>query len=200
LKLPSPDVRGKFSFEEVLNKRRSIRDFSPEPVSLGYVSQILWAAQGITEKDDFGRTSPSAGALYPLEIYVVAREVKGLERGIYHYDLFQHNLEIVTRGDYSQELAEACLSQLFIAEAPVVFVIAADYSRVTWKYGERGIRYVQIEVGHCGQNICLQAVALGLAAVPVGAFWDRQVKETIFLPDDLDPVYVIPVGYPKTAK
>jgi len=196
LQLPQPFKKGEFSLEEVLAKRRSVRSFSPRPLSLKQLSQILWAAQGVTGEGDFGRTSPSAGALYPLEIFVVVKRVEGIEAGVYQYDPFRHTLELVTKGDYIQDLVEACLSQFFISQAPVVFVIAADYDRVTWKYGERGVRYVYIEAGHCAQNLCLQAVALNLASVPVGAFWDRQVKEVIFLPDDLDPIYVIPVGYP----
>jgi len=196
LRLPRLRFKGKFSFEEVVKKRRSIRDFSSQPLSLEQVSQILWVAQGITGEDGFGRACPSAGALYPIEIYVEVSKVKGVEEGIYHYGVFDHSLELVTRGDYSQELAEACLSQLFIAEAPVAFIIGVEYSRVTWKYGERGMRYTDIEVGHCGQNICLQATALELAAVPVGAFWDRQVQEVVYMSKNIDPIYVIPVGYP----
>ena len=195
MKLPQPRLKGTLSFEEVLKKRRSIRDFSPEPLSLQEVSQILWAAQGITGEEGFGRSSPSAGALYPVEVYVVVRKVEGLEPGVYHYDVFQHSLEPVIRGEYAQELAKACLSQLFIAEAPVAFVIGAEYERVTLKYGERGLRYVYMEAGHCGQNMCLQAVTLGLAAVPIGAFWDKQVKEEIAMPNSVEPLYVIPVGH-----
>jgi len=196
LKLPDCSIRGRLSFEEVLRKRRSIRDFSPEPVSLKEVSQMLWAAQGITGEEGFGRTCPSAGALYPLEIYILAKNVEKLEKGIYHFDVYQYSLEPVTKGDYSTQLAEACLGQMFIAQAPVVFIIGADHNRVTWKYGERGIRYVNIEVGHCGQNICLQATSLNLASVPVGAFWDKQVKEAVFMPESLHPLYIIPVGHP----
>lgn len=195
MRLPRPKTGGKLSFEEVVKNRRSIRNFSPRSVSLQHISQILWAAQGTTVEDGSGRACPSAGALYPVEMYVEVREVKELERGIYHYDVFQHSLEPVRRGDYSQNLTEACLTQLFVGQAPVVFIIGVEYSRVTWKYGERGVRYVNVEVGHCGQNICLQATALGLASVPVGAFWDRQVQEAMCMPQDIEPVYVIPVGY-----
>lgn len=197
MKLPEPGLKGKLSFEEAVKSRKSIRNFSPQSVSLQDVSQILWAAQGIVTKNTSRRTCPSAGALYPIEMYVEVREVEELEKGIYHYDVFQHSLEPVSRGDYSQNLTEACLTQLFVGQAPVVFIIGVEYSRITWKYGERGIRYVHIEVGHCGQNICLQATALGLATVPVGAFWDREVQKAAFMPQEVEPVYVIPVGYPE---
>jgi len=182
------------SLEEAIEKRRSEREFSPQSLSLREISQILWAAQGVSGAGGFGRTCPSAGALYPLEIYVEVRKTEGLEPGVYNYDVFQHALELTSRGDCSQELADACLSQLFIAEAPVVFLIAAEYGRVTWKYGERGLRYVYLEAGHCCQNICLQVTALGLSAVPVGAFWDRQVQRVLALPQDVEPVYLVPVG------
>jgi len=200
LKLPEPNLKGKLSFEEAVKRRRSVRDFSPEAVSLQDLSQILWAAQGITGEGDFGRSCPSAGALYPLEIFVAVRKVERLKAGVYQYDVFQHELELIARGDRSEQLAEACLSQLFVAEAPISFIIGVDYSRITWRYGERGIRYVHFEVGHCGQNICLQATALGLGAVPIGAFWDKQVKEVVSIPENLDPLYVISVGYPRKEK
>ncbi|RLE13597.1 nitroreductase [Candidatus Aerophobetes bacterium] len=197
INLPEPQKRGRMSVEEAINKRRSIRDFSAQALSLQDLSQLLWAAQGITGEGGFGRSCPSAGALYPLEIYVVVKNINGLERGIYSYVVFQHGLEPVTRGDYSEELSDACLGQVFIAQAPLVISISADYERITWKYGERGIRYIWIEAGHCGQNISLQAVSLGLVSVPVGAFWDREVKKVLCIPQNFDPVYVIPVGYPK---
>lgn len=197
INLPKPQTKGKLSVEEAINKRRSVRDFSPKALSLQDLSQLLWAAQGITGEEGFGRSCPSAGALYPLEIYAVVKSVNTLERGIYSYNVFQHGLELIARGNYSEKMADACLGQLFIAEAPLIILIGADYERTTWKYGERGIRYVHIEAGHCGQNVSLQAVALGLASVPVGAFWDREVQRVLTLPQNFDPVYVIPIGYPE---
>ena len=197
MELPQPQIKGKVSLEEAIKKRGSVREFSSRPLSLQDLSQILWAAQGITEKEISKRACPSAGALYPLEIYVVVKNIKGLEPGIYHYEVFQHRLELFSRGSYSERLADACLGQLFISEAPAVIVISAEYERITWKYGERGVRYVHMEVGHCGQNIFLQAEALGLATVPVGAFWDREVQKVMGIPQNHEPLYIFPIGYSK---
>jgi len=197
MKLPQPQIKGKVSLEEAIKKRVSVREFSPEPLSLQDLSQILWTAQGITQEENSKRACPSAGALYPLEIYVVVKNIKGLEPGVYHYEVFQHSLELFSRGNCSERLADACLGQLFISEAAVAIVIGAEYERTTWKYGERGVRYVYMEVGHCGQNICLQVQALGLATVPVGAFWDREVQEVIGMPQNHEPLYILPIGYPK---
>lgn len=197
MKLPQPQIKGRVSLEEAIKKRTSVRKFSPKPLSLQHLSQILWAAQGITQENDTKRTCPSAGALYPLEIYLVVKNVENLRAGIYRYDVFQHSIEFLSRGNYAERLADACLGQLFISEAPLVIVIGAEYERTTWRYGERGIRYVHMEAGHCGQNICLQVETLGLATVPVGAFWDREVKEVMDMPQNYEPLYIFPIGYPK---
>ena len=195
IKLPSPSFKGELSVEEAIKERRSQRSFLDRPLSLSQVSQILWAAQGITEEGGFKRAAPSAGALYPLEIYLVVRNVEGLEKGVYHYHPQDHMVSFVLKGDYQDLLARACLSQSFVAASPLSIVIAAEYERTTIKYGERGVRYVLIEVGHVGQNICLQAVALGLATCPVGAFMDEEVSRVLELPRRHRPLYVLPVGY-----
>lgn len=197
IKLPPPMVKGKISLEEAIKKRRSERDFQDRALTLRQVSQILWAAQGITEERGFKRAAPSAGALYPLELYLVVKKVKELEAGVYHYHPANHTLDLTLRGNYQTPLAEACLGQMFIAEAPVSLVIAAEYERTTAKYGKRGLRYVHIEVGHVGENICLQVVALGLGAVTIGAFWDEEVSRRLSLPKNYKPLYVLPVGYVK---
>ncbi len=193
IRLPSPGLSGNVSVEETLQNRRSERSFTPAPLSLKEVSQLLWSAQGITSKWG-GRTAPSAGALYPLEIYLVSGSVEGLQPGIYKYIPDGHELLTISEGDSRKQLASACLGQSWISDAPVSIVFAAVYERTTVKYGQRGIAYVHIEVGHAAQNVCLQAVALNLGAVSVGAFDDGMVKSIVGMVKEETPLYVIPVG------
>lgn len=196
--LPLPRIKGNMSLEEAIAYRRSIREYRDEPLTLFQLSQILWAAQGLTEPRWKFRASPSAGATYPLEIYVVVGEngVEGLKPGVYHYDPLTHTLRLVKEGDVREELYEACLRQPWVKNAPVSIVVTADYERTTRVYGERGVRYVHIEVGHVGQNIYLEATALGLGTVAVGAFYDEDVREVIGAPPNHHPLYVMPVGVP----
>ncbi|NJE00892.1 SagB/ThcOx family dehydrogenase [Thermococcus sp. JdF3] len=163
-----------------------------EPLTLQQVSQILWAAYGVNRWGK--RTSPSAGACYPFEVYVVVSGVEGLTPGIYLYDGKAHALELIREGHFGKTLAEACLNQRCVATAPVNVVIVAHYERTTRRYGERGIRYVHIDAGHMGQNIYLQATALGLGTVAVGAFRDEEVKRAMNVPGE--PLYVFPLGVP----
>ena len=193
MKLPGPQYDGKVSLEESLLKRRSIRSYTGQPLTLQEVSQLLWAAQGITEAGGL-RTAPSAGALYPLELYVVVGDVQDLTPGVYRYQPDGHQLTKIMDGDRRGELASAALEQGCVKEGAAAFVFAAVYERTTGKYGERGIRYVHIEVGHAAQNLCLQATALGLGAVTVGAFSDEQVTRVINLPEEEQPLYIVPVG------
>lgn len=193
IKLPEPRYDSDVSIEQSLLKRRSIRSYTGEPVTLQEVSQLLWAAQGITDPRGF-RTAPSAGALYPLEVYMVAGDVQDLTPGVYKYEPEEHQLIGVIDGDKRAELADAALAQSWIKEGASAFVFTAVYERTTRKYGDRGIRYVHIEVGHAAQNLCLQATAMGLGAVTVGAFHDEQVAELLNLPRDEQPLYIIPVG------
>jgi SagB-type dehydrogenase family enzyme len=189
IKLRQPKEKGPTSIEETLHQRRSVRDYKKGSLSLDQVSQLLWAASG---KNLHRRTAPSAGATYPLEIYLVAGEVEGLEPGIYHYSPSRNNLETVKEKDVRNGLSRAALGQEMIEEAPVSIIIAADYSRTTGRYGQRGIRYVHMEVGHVGQNVSLQAIALGLGTVMIGAFEDQKVKEVLGIGED--PLYIIPIG------
>ncbi len=190
VQLPKPSLQNKLSLEEALAKRHSVREFSSTPLTIEQISQLLWAGQGVT-RDWGGRTAPSAGALFPIEIYLLTGEA------LHHYLVKTHSLEPVVQQDLRAKLAEAALRQGSIASAPAVFVICADVSRTARKYGERAQRYVDFEVGHIGQNILLQAVSLGLGAVPIGAFSDAKVKEVLKLPQVLEALYIIPVGYPK---
>ena len=189
IRLPQPKEKGSISLEETLQQRRSVRDYKKSPLSLDQVSQLLWAASG---KNLYRRTAPSAGATYPLEIYLVVGEVEGLEPGVYHYSPSRNNLAIIGEKDARNGLSRAALEQEMIEEAPVSIIVAADYSRTTGRYGQRGIRYVHMEVGHVGQNVSLQAIALRLGAVMIGAFEDQKVKEVLGIEEE--PLYIIPIG------
>jgi len=191
--LPSPSFNTGIPLEQALLHRRSIREFSKEPLNIGEVSQMLWAAQGITHFEGF-RTAPSAGALYPLEVYLVCGDVTGLERGIYHYIPHSHELSMKLQGDFRNELFNAALGQSWVFDGAVCFVITGVYDRTTRKYGSRGIRYVDMEAGHTAQNLLLQATALGLGGVTVGAFYDNHVRRIIDVGADEFPLYLIPVG------
>lgn len=194
--LPSPSQKGVISLEEAIAQRRSVRDFTPEPISQLQLSQILWAAQGITNAPGRHRTVPSAGAAYPLEIFVVCGKsgIEKLAAGIYHYNVARHSLTLHYQGDVRPELARAALDQEYIYQAPVDIVICAIYERTVLRYGNRGERYVHIEVGHAGQNVYLQATALGLATVAIGAFRDEQVREVLHLSKQYKPLYIMPMG------
>lgn len=190
--LPQPKLKGEVSIEETIKERRSVRSFKKEPLTIEEISQLLWAAQGITHSlHNFRlRSAPSAGALYPLEVYTVSKE------GIYHYIPSYHKLFLVKDGDFRKKLAIAGLNQSAIYSAPLDIVITAIYERTTIKYGERGIRYVHIEAGHSAENIQLQAVALGLGSVTIGAFYDNEVKKLIGCTKEEIPIYIIPIGKP----
>ena len=188
--LPEPKLQGELSFEEALAQRRSVRSFTEEELTLEEISQLLWAAQGLTVAWG-GRTAPSAGALYPLEVYVATAN------GLYRYAPQGHKVIIESQADLRLKLWEAGLKQDAIRDAPAVFVIAAIYERTAKKYGGRAERYVKLEAGHACQNILLQAVALHLGAVPIGAFYDDQVQAALSLPPDHEPLYIIPVGHPR---
>ena len=196
--LPSPSQRGSMSLEEAIARRRSIRDFALQPISQLQLSQILWATQGITDTSWKCRTVPSAGATYPLEIFVAGGRngIEELDDGIYHYEVDNHSLTLHHSGDVRLELARAALNEECIYQAPVDIVICAEYERTLMRYGGRGERYVHMEVGHAGQNIYLQATALGLATVAIGAFHDEQVREVLRLDKRYKPLYIMPVGKP----
>jgi SagB-type dehydrogenase family enzyme len=187
--LPAPRTSSPVSLEETLSNRRSVRAYTDERLTIDEIGQLLWATQGIT-RDWGGRTAPSAGALYPLEVYAVTRE------GLYHYLPTGHRSLYTPIFGLHDALWEAGLKQDWIREAPVVFCIAAVYARTSDKYGARAVRYVHMEVGHAAENLLLQAVALDLGAVVVGAFHDDQVRSALGLPDDHAPLYLIPVGHP----
>lgn len=194
MKLPEPNYQGTMSVEQALKQRRSVRNFKDAALTLKEVSQLLWAGQGQTANWG-GRTTPSAGATYPLELYLVVGNVDGLEKGVYHYDGAKHELKKLSNQDVRSNIASASWRQEFIAQAPIIIVIAADYQRTTGKYGQRGIRYVDNEIGHCGQNIHLQAEALGLGTVVVGAFQDSLIMNILRIKEE--PRYIMPIGRKK---
>ncbi len=193
LRLPAPTKKGKVSLEEALDARQSVRDYVTKPFTTKEVSQMLWAAYG---ENKWGKlTSPSAGATYPLTIYIIAGKVEDLPVGMYKYNNRSHSVTLVKKEDLRADLSGACLNQPWVREAPLVIIICADYSITTSRYGARGKRYVDIELGHVGQNIYLEATALGLGTVAVGAFDDRSVKAVLDVKED--PLYIFPVGVRK---
>ena len=191
--LPDPYFDSRTSIENSLLERRSVRQYRDKDLTLSELSQLLWAAQGVTSPRGY-RTAPSAGALYPLEIYIAAGKVSGLAPGIYKYEPDAHKLVKTCDGDRRRDLCHAALEQNPIKNAPVVLVFCAIYERTTSKYGERGIRYVHMEVGHAAQNVCLQAISLGLGTVIIGAFNDKEVKKVLKLEADEWPLCIMPAG------
>lgn len=189
--LPAPEKTGRMSVEEAITLRRSVRSFSNSQLTEKELSQLLFAAQGITDAAGGLRASPSAGATFPLEVYCVTAD------GVFKYHPKQHSLETIKSGDFRSALAEAALGQECVKSAPVNIVFSAVASRTTKRYGERGNRYVLMEAGHAAENVHLQAVALGLCSVPIGAFDDRQAGSVIGTPDSEAVLYIIPVGRKK---
>ena len=197
MKLPEPRTEGRFSLEKAINDRRTVRSFTSQPIALEQFSQLLWAAQGVTGGRGLKRTAPSAGALYPMDIYAVVgtNGIEGLKAGVYHYEPTDHAVSFVTEGDRRNALATAALSQMWMAKPPLNIVLAAEYDRITLKYGKRGVRYAMIEAGHIGQNIFLQAEALGLGAGIVGAFDDEDVIRVLKIPRSHEPLLIMPLGH-----
>jgi SagB-type dehydrogenase family enzyme len=187
--LPPPTEKGSMSLEEAITRRRSTRNFTLESISQSQLSQMLWATQGVIDIRSGDRA---------LEIFVVCGRncIEGISDGIYHYNPESHSLTTHRQGDFRQELARAALEQEYVYQAPLNIIICTIYERTTMRYGARGERYVHIEVGHAGQNIYLQATALGLATVAIGAFHDEQVREALRLDKRIKPLYIMPVGKP----
>lgn len=187
--LPDPRLTGDMSLETAMERRRSVREYSPEALDDAALSQLLWAAQGVTDERGF-RTAPSAGALYPLETYVLTAD------GLDHYDVANHALRRRGSEDLRAAVRAVAHDQACITSAPVVFVFTAVYERTCREYGSRGKMYVHMDVGHAAQNLLLQAETLGLAGVPVAAFDPAEVSRLLSLPADEEPVYLVPVGRP----
>ena len=203
IELPEPQMDGTVSVEKALNNRRSHRQFRDKEISVENLSQILWAAYGITlPNDDYAflrggfRTAPSAGGLYPLDIYVVIGKVKGVESGVYKYFAKGHKISKFINEDIRAELCAAALGQKMVAEAPVSIIYTAIFSRTTNKYGTRGSeRYVCMDLGHSAENVYLQVETLGLGTCAIGAFIDDEVAKILRLPNEEEPLYIMPIGY-----
>lgn len=197
MQLPEPMLDGDVSLERTIHKRRTVRSFDRKALTLKHLSQLLWAAQGITETGGFKRAAPSAGALYPMDVYaVVGRDcIEKVDPGVYHYNPADHSLSLVQEGDRRRDVAEASLWQMWMADAPLTLVITAEYSRIMVKYRQRGIRYAMIEAGHIGQNIFLQCQGMGLEAGIVGAFEDEKVVQVMGIKTTHEPLLIMPVGY-----
>jgi SagB-type dehydrogenase family enzyme len=198
VRLPDLDRDGGGLFD-ALARRRSLRAYAPRPLELGELAALLWAAAGVTARQEgFAfRTAPSAGGLYPIEHYVVANRVEGLEPGLYHYDVLGRALERLLGGDLRLQIARAALDQRVAAEAQAVFVWTAVLERSRWKYGERFVRYVLLDAGHIAGNVALAATALGLGSCQIAAFYDEEAAALVGVDPDLEPVvYMSTVGWP----
>jgi SagB-type dehydrogenase family enzyme len=193
--LPEPRREGDLSLEAALWARRSSRGYAAEALTLAAAGQLLWAAQGVNRPGDY-RTAPSAGALFPLESYLVAGGVTGLDPGVYRYRPPTHDLVQTAAGDRRAPLSRAALGQGAVRRAPAVLVLCAVFERTTGKYRRRGLQYVYMEAGHAAQNFLLQAASLGLGTVPIGAFRDAEVAAALELPPGEHPLYLLPVGKP----
>jgi SagB-type dehydrogenase family enzyme len=189
--LPPPARSGVISLEQLLSQRRSIREYSPDSLALSELSQLLWAAQGITSPEGL-RTAPSAGATYPLEIFAVVQRVHGLNSGVYHYQPRGYELESVSNRDPADGLSRAAFGRLTVTASAVSIIVVSVTERTAAKYGDRAHRYVILEAGHAAQNVLLQAEALGLAAVPVGSFDDAAVQDLV--ESRAEPLYILCVG------
>lgn len=195
IKLPKTEPSLSQPLEQLLAQRRSVRDYTGQPVALAEVACLLWAAQGITDPQGL-RTTPSAGALYPLDIYLTAGAITGLMPGTYRYLPREDAVACVLEGDRRIALAAAALGQSWLADAALTLVFAVRYGRTTWKYGRRGIQYVHMEAGHAAQNVLLMAVAQNLGAAVVGAFDDEHVASVMGLAGEETPLCLVPVGHP----
>lgn len=200
--LPIPETDSDTSVEKALASRRSHRSFLDKAITVEQLSQILWAAYGVTEPDLSDpvlrgglRTAPSAGAMYPLEIYAIVGNVEAIEPGVYRYISGEHKIVRTVDRDIREELREAALGQSMIGQAPALVFYSAVYERTTERYGDRGRSYVLIELGHSAQNVYLQAEALQLGTCASGAFTDGNVKKILDLPADEEPLYIMPIGY-----
>jgi SagB-type dehydrogenase family enzyme len=195
--LPNAQTDGTVSLEKTIKVRRTIRSFTSQQLTLEQFSQLLWAAYGITEERGYKRAAASGGACYPMDLYAMVGEggVKGMDAGIYNYEPMGHSVSLILEGDLREELARASLGQMWMVTPPLSLVICAEYARITSRYGDRGVRYAMIEAGHMGQNIFLQAEALGLGAGIVGAFQDEAVIQVMGTPPSHEPLLIMPVGY-----
>ncbi len=197
VKLPAPDLSSHHSLEACLLTRRSTREFSAEALDLGQLTQLLWAAQGVTGLGGL-RTSPSAGALYPLRTYVAAGNVEGLEAGVYRYDPDGHLLKPVGSGDRRGRLELAAMGQECARQAAVAVLLTGHYGLSRREFGDECVRLAQLEAGHAAQNLCLQATALHLGVIGLGKFDKDLLREAMDIPEKEDPLYLLVAGRRRT--
>jgi SagB-type dehydrogenase family enzyme len=198
IQLPAPDTSSAAPLWPSIARRRSERHYSAEPLTLQELSQLLWASQGVTaQQGDYAfRAAPSAGALYPVETYLVVNRVTGLRPGVYHYRIVGHKLELIREGEFGGQLAEAALGQQMCARAPVVFVWTSIIKRSSWKYGQRAYRYTYLDAGHIAAHVSLAAVALGLSTCQIGAFYDEEVNAVVQVDGKEEfAIYMTSVGH-----
>lgn len=191
IKLPKPDLQSDVSLEEALSTRRSRRSYTDEPLTIKEISQLLWAGQGITREPYF-RTAPSAGALYPIDLYIAVNNVTELKSGFYRYVPDGHRLHQIDSTSYQAKIHSSGLWQEALKSPPVTILLVADYGVITPKYGDRGIRYTFLEAGHIAQNICLQCESLGVGTVTIGAYDEEKLQRE--LPVENNIIYILPVG------
>ncbi|MFS8065793.1 MAG: SagB/ThcOx family dehydrogenase [Byssovorax sp.] len=184
----------------VLQRRRSVRDFTLRPMPLATLGRLLHACYGVKGEPERAatceRAAPSAGGRYPLELYVATQSVEGLEDGIHHYDARAHELELRRPGAAQPKLVDLALEQDMVRDSNVVAIITAIPERTMWKYGQRGYRYVWLDAGHLGQNLYLVATALGLGPVGIGGFFDEELNELLDLPAGEEAFYLVAIGQP----
>lgn len=195
VKFTQPHQDSSVSLERCVQRRRSVRGFRDQALAGSELGQLLWAAQGVTSADA-KRAVPSAGALYPLDLYVDVGKVRDLAAGVYRYLSGRHELLVIAPGDQREKLVDATRGQEWIATAPAIICIVARFERTIAKYGARGRGYVYLEAGLAAESLMLQAVALGLATTVVGAFSDDKVSRLFRLGEDETPLCLIPVGAP----
>ncbi len=190
IRLPKPQTNGSFSLEQALANRRSVREFTDEPLTISQIGQLCWAAQGITEPNKAFRTAPSAGAVYPIQLYVL------LPEGLYVYLPEKHELSLVIGKDLRYSVFNSSFNQRVVQKAPCTFMITGNSKKVEAKYRNRGEKFTYIETGHIAQNIHLQAVTLGLGSVSIGIMDAKTIAQVCKLPENLDVLYLVPVGKP----
>jgi len=198
--LPAPEQVVTSSVDQALRQRRSIRSYSDRPLSIEQLSYLLWASTGIQRRArnfEF-RTAPSAGALYPIETYVVVNNVENVPQGLYHYSIKQHTLEELQTGDISQAITTAAMGQRICSQAAAVFIWTAVFQRTKWRYRDRAYRYIYLDAGHIAQNLALSATSLGLGSCQIGALFDEEVNEIVGV-DGIEEstIYMTVAGWPQ---
>ena len=200
IQLPKSLQEATIGFTEVLRRRKSIRAFSNQPLSMGDLGFLLWASTGI-QRVEHGyefRTAPSAGALYPIETYIAANNVEDVEEGIYHYNIKNHLLEEIKTGNFGDALAHAALDQKMCATASVVFIWTAVFRRSKWKYKQRAYRYIYLDAGHVAENLALAAASITCGSCQVGAFFDDEINSIVGIDGTEESAICLSVvGHPK---